>query len=113
MIRISVKPKTQGAEALALLGTATITLDVLSPDDQGLPVIEATVKSLRGAIAFKVLTTPHDKYGHIVEAEQHTGATLLHCVQTWNEFQAYVVTVEEGQEFINTEEPDLPEGAIP
>ncbi|WOD37343.1 hypothetical protein [Nodosilinea sp. E11] len=59
------------------------------------------------------MTIPHDKYGHIVDPDRHSGATLLHCIQGWNEFGAYVVIVEAGQEFILTKEDDLPVGAIP
>jgi len=96
VIRISVKPKSESAESLAMLGTAIVALDVNSPTERGLPTTDATIPVLNGSIAFKVLMTPHDRYGHIVDPEHHTATTLLHCVHTWNEHGGYVVTVEEG-----------------
>lgn len=112
MIKIRVEPIDR--EYLDELGEATVSLDVSSNTETGLPKIESEHPVLPKAIGLKVLIAPSDKYGHIVDPNSHSGPTLMHCLNVWNEMKAYRFIFEEGEALVKPPaEKPLPKGAIP
>lgn len=111
VIRIEIKPKNP--EHTAELGTATVTLDVTSPDERGKPQVEASLDLMGAALKFLLHTNAHNEVGFIVPADQHDGFTMLHNINAFDIAKAYTIEVVEGEDLIVVPKMDLPPGAIP